>query len=75
VSDLPSGEGYLVFVGMRHTDLASSQQLKPRNLSTTTPLVINRGHNPVDLAEKANPCQRNEEYEQELKTNAALKLK
>jgi hypothetical protein len=40
---------------MRHTDPASSQQLEPRNLSTTTPLVINRGYNPIDLAEKANP--------------------
>jgi hypothetical protein len=60
---------------MRHTDLASSQQLKPRNLSTTTPLVINRGHNPVDLAEKANPCLQNEEHKQELERNATLKLK
>jgi hypothetical protein len=54
--DLPSGEGKLILVGMRHTDLASSWQLEPRNLSTTTPLVINRSHNPVDLTEKANPC-------------------
>jgi hypothetical protein len=75
VPDLPSGEGKLVLVGMRHTDPASSQQLEPRNLSTTTPLVINRSHNPVDLAEKANPCLRNEEHKQELERNAALKFK
>ena len=49
---------------MRHTDSASSQQLVPRNLSTTTPLVISRSHNLVDLAEKANPCLRNEEHKQ-----------
>jgi hypothetical protein len=60
---------------MRHTDPVSSQQLEPRNLSTTTPLVINRGHNPVDLTEKANPCLRNKEHKQELERNAALKLK
>jgi hypothetical protein len=60
---------------MRHTDPASSQQLEPRNLSTTTPLVINCSHNPVHLAEKANPCLRNEEHKQELERNATLKLK
>jgi hypothetical protein len=41
-------------------------ELEPCNLSTTTPLVINRSHNPVDLAEKANTCLRNEEHKQEL---------
>jgi hypothetical protein len=75
VPDLPSGDGKLVLVGMRHTDPTSSQQLEPRNLSTTTPLVINRIHNLVDLTEKANPCLRNEEHKQELERNVALKLK
>jgi hypothetical protein len=60
---------------MRHTDQASSQQLEPRNLSTTNPPVINHGHNPIDLAEKANPFLRNKEHKQELERNAALKLK
>jgi hypothetical protein len=59
---------------MRHTDPASSQQLEPRNLSTTTPLVINRGHNPVDLIEKANPCLRNEEHKQELERKRSTQI-
>ena len=40
-------------------------QIEPYNLSTTTPLVINRDMYPVDLAKKANPCLRNEEHKQE----------
>ena len=40
-------------------------QIEPCNLSTTTPLVINRDTNLVDLAKKANPCLRNEEHKQE----------
>nr|CAB3445264.1 unnamed protein product [Digitaria exilis] len=41
-------------------------KLQTHNLSTTTPLVINQSHNPVDLAEKANPYLPNEEHKQEL---------
>ena len=39
-------------------------QIEPCNLSTTTPLVINRDTDPVDLAKKANPCLHNEEHKQ-----------
>ena len=39
---------------------------EPCNLSTTTPLVINRVIKLVDLAKKANPCLRNEEHKQKL---------
>ena len=39
--------------------------IEPCNLSTTTPLVINRDTDPVDLTKKANPCLRNEEHKQE----------
>ena len=35
---------------------------EPYNLSTTTPLVINRVTKLVDLAKKANPCLQNEEH-------------
>ena len=31
---------------------------EPCNLTTTTPLVINRVPNPVDLVKKTNPCLR-----------------
>jgi hypothetical protein len=36
------------------------------NLSTMIPLVINSVTNQVDLTNKANPCMRNKEHEQEL---------
>ncbi len=38
---------------------------EPCNRSTTLPLVINPVENPIDLAEKANPCIRIEEHKQE----------
>ena len=44
------------------------QRPEPCNLSTTTPLVINRVTKLVDLAKKANPCLRNEEHMQELES-------
>ena len=47
------------------TDLASDRKIEPYNLSTTTPLVINRDTDSVDLAKKTNPCLRNEEHKQE----------
>lgn len=56
VLDLPScGDNYRF--GWRTTIPIRLQikRYKPYNLSTMTPLVINC-HNPVDLAEKANPC-------------------
>ena len=39
--------------------------IEPYNLSTTTPLVINRDMDPVDLTKKSNPCLRNEQHKQE----------
>ena len=39
---------------------------EPYNLSTTTPLVINRVTNLVNLTKKANSCLRNEGHKQEL---------
>ena len=50
-------------------------QIEPYNFSTTTPLVINRDMDPVDLTKKANPCLRNVEHKQELEiTQTQLKL-
>ena len=49
----------------RHTDPALDQKIEPYNLNTTTPLVINRDMDLVDLAKKANPYPRNEEHKQE----------
>jgi len=45
-----------------------TQRPEPCNLSTTTPLVINRVTKLVDLAKKANPCLRNEEHKQKLES-------
>ena len=39
-------------------------KIEPYNLSTTTPLVINRDTDLVDLAKKANPYLSNEEHKQ-----------
>ena len=60
--DLPSGSDNYHYIGEWHTDPASDQKIEPCNLSTTTPLVINRDMDPVDLAKKVNPCLRNEEH-------------
>ena len=54
-----------IVVAENDTDPASDRKIKPCNLSTTTPLVINQDTNPVDLAKKAKPCLRNEEHKQE----------
>jgi len=62
---LPSGSDNYRCGGEWHTDPASDRKIKPCNLSTTTPLVINRDTDPVDLTKKANPCLRNEEHKQE----------
>ena len=62
--DLPSGDGNYRCGGEWHTDPASDRKIEPCNLSTTTPLVINRDTDPVDLTKKANPCLRNEEHKQ-----------
>ena len=50
------------------------QRPEPCNLSTTTHLVINRVTKLVDLAEKVNPCLRNEEHMQELESTQLKKL-
>ena len=63
--DLPSGGGNYQCGGEWHTDPASDRKIKPYNLSTTTPLVINQVLDQVDLANKANPYLRNEEHKQE----------
>ena len=55
----------IVVVGERRTDPASDQKIEPCNLSTITPLVINRDTDLADLAKKANSCLRNEEHKQE----------
>ena len=62
---LLSGHGNYHCGGEWQTDPASDQKIKPCNLSTTTPLVINRDMDPVDLAKKANPYLCNEEHKQE----------
>ena len=54
-----------IVVAENDTDPASDRKIEPCNLSTTTPLVINRYMDPVDLTKKANPCLRNEEHKQE----------
>ena len=41
------------------------ERSNPAILSTTTPLVINRDTDLVDLAKKANPYLRNEKHKQE----------
>ena len=41
---------------------------EPCNLSTTTPLVINRVIKLVDLVKKASLCLRNEEHKQKLES-------
>ena len=63
--DLLSGRGNYRYGEEWHTDPASDRKIKPCNISTTTPLVINRDTDPVDLAKNANPCLRNEEHKQE----------
>ena len=68
--DLPSSSDNYRCGGEWHTDPASDRKIEPCNLSTTTPLVINRDTNPGDLAKKANPCLRNEEHKQEQKKKA-----
>ena len=67
------GTGILIFgqvmvtivVAENDTDPALDRKIEPCNLSTTTPLVINRDTDPVDLAKKANPYLCNEEHKQE----------
>ena len=54
-----------VTIVVAENDIPIRLQIEPCNLSTTTPLVINRDTNLVDLAKKANPCLRNEEHKQE----------
>ena len=65
--DLPLGGGNFRCGGEWHIDPASDRKIKPCNLSTTTPLDINRDMDLVDLAKKANPCLHNEEHKQEQK--------
>ena len=50
---------------MAENDTPIRLQIEPRNLSTTTPLVINQDMDLVDLAKKANPFLRNKEHKQE----------
>ena len=65
------GTGILIFrqveatIVVAENDTPIRLQIEPCNLSTTTPLVINRDTYPVDLTKKANPCLRNEEHKQE----------
>ena len=65
------GMGILIFrqvvvtIVVAENDTPIRLQIEPCNLSTTTPLVINRDTDPDDLAKKANPCLRNEEHKQE----------
>ena len=54
-----------IVVAENDTNLASDRKIEPCNLITTTPLVINRDTDPVDLAKQANPCLRKEEHKQE----------
>ena len=54
-----------VTIVVAENDTPIQLQIEPCNLSTTTPLVINRDTDLVDLAKKANPCLRNEEHKQE----------
>ena len=58
-----------VTIVVAENDTPIRLQIEPRNLSTTTPLVINRDTNPVDLTKKANPCLCNEEHKQEQESN------
>ena len=55
----------IIVVAENDTDPALDRNIKPYNLSTTTPLVINQYMDLVDLTKKANPCLRNEEHKQE----------
>ena len=54
-----------VTIVVAENDTPIRLQIEPCNLSTTTPLVINRDTDLVDLAKKANPCRRNEEHKKE----------
>ena len=68
------GTGFPIFrqvevtIVVAENDTPIRLQIEPCNLSTTTPLVINRGTAPVDLAKKANPCLQNKEHKQELQS-------
>ena len=45
-----------IIVAENDTDPASDRKIKPCNLSTTTPLVINRDMDPVDLIKRLIPA-------------------
>ena len=64
--DLPKGSDSRRFGGgTTRIDPASEQHdPKPRNRSTTPPMVINHAST-IDLAQKANPHLRIEEHKQE----------
>ena len=55
----------MVTIVVAENDTPIRLQIEPCNLSTTTPLVINRVTDQVDLAKKAIPYLRNEEHKQE----------
>ena len=52
----PLGSGNYRCDGEWHTDPALDRKIKPYNLSTTTPLVINRDTDLVDLTKKVIPA-------------------
>ena len=54
-----------IVVAENDTDPTSDRKIEPCNPSTTTPLVINRDTDSVDLAKKANLCLCNKEHKQE----------
>ena len=58
----------MVTIVVAENDTPIRLQIEPCNLSTTTPLVINRVTDQVDLAKKAIPYLRNVEHKQELES-------
>ena len=62
---IPIFRQVVVTIVVEENDTPIWLQIEPYNFSTTTPLVINRDMDPVDLTKKANPCLRNEEHKQE----------
>ena len=66
---IPIFHQVMVTIVVAESDTPIRLQIEPYNLSTTTPLLINRDMDLVDLAKKANPCLRNEEHKQEQERN------
>ena len=62
---IPIFRQVVVTIVVAENDTPIRLQIETCNLSTTTPLVINRDTNLVDLAKKANTYLCNEEHKQE----------